>query len=569
MKSQKVLAAECIAEIQGAVAAALNMANDPVTPKDVDVNKDTILEMFSKCFRDGVKSKIFILHEDSNNLIQFVSKEAIEHLQGIFEHPVANSADLLATINGRELSVGARNAQIKAVMIEPWRAVLRSISINSQRPRTMTCTDIFADSPSIEFDPPDYPNSIQVNFIHKDLVRPAGVSDELVEKVIADFRKHFPAFDDFNGAMVAGRFAVDRKLAYYFLRWVSDAGKGLMIGAWENLGLVVRVPQEEAKKALKSQPSALNEADFRTAWIIFFDEFHGFFSEVKVIQSSMIISPKNLFRVIVKVYNKVFASAEGNEAMVGELGAEKQVVNRFNVHENEKLITESKLFKKIGDSKYVNAMSAYIADFVNGQVAEYRKLGRAGAEKAAAEVLKKHHKKYGIGKLGQLSDKAEELADDFGAWIIKIRKYSLERKEWFDGAPGAPSRSDYDMVIDNILVGNNPAEGTLYLLRPTIVFDYWAKKIANHRESVKPGLIKKEVIAQLSADEKGACTRKPYAKVNKAKHCVQLKPKYGEIPAAESDEQDGANAGSGLNQDQAEKGSVITGTGDGPEGTLH
>ncbi len=295
--------------------------------------------------------------------------------------------------------------------------------INSRRQRSTVNqrVDMFTDKPAIVMSP----SYADVVFEYQPL--PVDRVDKLiVDEVMTDFKEHFTLFDDFIEAVIAARFAADRRNAFMWLQACSGWGKGMLIAAFAELRLVVELSVKEIEAAFEGKAVGASPADFVHAWMLVIDEFKSVKSEIKQLNNTVMLSPKFQLKGKAPVYFKLFTSAEDVSSLTGSEGVESQFAKRFsyfNPVTGE--LDDRELFNQLGNGLYRRALSAGIAERINTKVSEYRQLGRDNAEKAASELLHQFNVQHSIAHhfdsidsaVGEHVEDLRELLQAYGEWM--------------------------------------------------------------------------------------------------------------------------------------------------------
>jgi hypothetical protein len=272
-------------------------------------------------------------------------------------------------------------------------------------------------------------NSIaEINFPHNCFIPKVAIDQLTITQVIEDYLQHFPEFDDLMKLVLYARFATDRRQAFVWLHAPSSWGKGFMLAIFMELGLVVEVSAKEIDKALSGGPVGLSMPDILRAWILFVDEFKAASSELKQLNSSLTISPKNQLRCAAQLYTKIFASAENIRSLVGD-GAEEQFNNRFTyltpTTHNEKL-ENRQLFQSLGKSVYRDALVSYVAVYLNAGVERLRAVGAAKASNEADKFISIYQSSRQLNTtFGKLEDTVDEYVDEIRRILIRYAHDSL------------------------------------------------------------------------------------------------------------------------------------------------
>lgn len=233
--------------------------------------------------------------------------------------------------------------------------------------------------------------------------------------VVADYKDHFPQFDEVLDALLNARFASDRREAYIWLHAVSDWGKGLLVKIFESLGVATELSVGVINSIINGDTVGLSSNEVMTAWAVFVDEWRGASRELKQLNSRMSITAKYANRVTVPLYLKVFMSAEDVSSLTGE-GVEAQFNNRFAYMTTPAArLDDRALFRSVGKVAYIAALVAYSAGRLNEGVGKMRAMGKLDSSKAADQWLNTFHKAH------LLTDSFGSLEDSVGAIVDDIR----------------------------------------------------------------------------------------------------------------------------------------------------
>jgi hypothetical protein len=268
--------------------------------------------------------------------------------------------------------------------------------------------------------------------LREDVVRvilthqPLEVPEEFNPEIIDDYRQHFPQLDAVIEFVVASRFALDRKKSYLWLLADSDWGKGFFLGVCKSLGLVVELSVKEIEAMFEGKPVGRSPADFKRAIILAVDEFKMVKSELKQLQSEIPLAPKFQLTSRVEIFAKLFMSAENVDSLVGEYGVEDQFANRMSLIRGNGSILSRPLYEA-DHGRYFRAVRAYVAREINRLVAEYRALGREGAELQADRYLSGFIEHHGLGRHFQrLSESIAYIAAEAVSWSYERASGRLE-----------------------------------------------------------------------------------------------------------------------------------------------
>ncbi|PKH02542.1 hypothetical protein CXF72_11110, partial [Psychromonas sp. MB-3u-54] len=174
-------------------------------------------------------------------------------------------------------------------------------------------------------------------------------------------------------------------------------------------------------------------SDFQRAWILCVNEFKSVKSEIKELESEILLAPKNKMMQKAQLYTKVFASADGVESLTGDNGVESQFANRFSYLKFEGSLEDRPLFQSVGSDMYFKSVSAYVATWLNKAVGEMIKLGEESARKESTAHIKGFHNKYGISEsFGDVKDNINEIAEEFLLYCLNIGQTKRTLKRTYD-----------------------------------------------------------------------------------------------------------------------------------------
>lgn len=305
--------------------------------------------------------------------------------------------------------------------------------INARRQRTALNqrVDMFSEKSTISM----HPSYADVVFQYKPLTT-GDVDQAVIDMVMADFTEHFTLFDYFIEAVIAARFAPDRRNAFMWLQACSGWGKGLLIAAFAELGLVIEMSVKEVEAAFEGKAVGASPTDFIHAWLLVIDEFKSIKSEVKQLNNTIMLSPKFQLKGKAPVYFKLFTSAEDVPSLTGSEGVESQFAKRFTYSKpSTGDLDDRALFTHLGSGVYRKALSAGIAAIINTKVAEYRAMGIDKAQKTASDLLFQFNCEHSIANH---FDSIESSIEDHAA---DLKELLLAFAEWIgNGEIGIPSK---------------------------------------------------------------------------------------------------------------------------------
>jgi len=234
------------------------------------------------------------------------------------------------------------------------------------------------------------------------------------EQVVNDFKDHFPEFDSFIDMVAASRFAPDRREAFCWLHAPSSWGKGMLMSAFKNLGLVSELSIKEIEAAMEGKPVGLDSMKLAHSWILWVDEFKTVKGELKQLNNTLMLAAKYELKTEVDVYLKMFTSAELVSSLAGENGVEDQFAKRFSYLNGSGTLDSRDVLKVVGKGVYLRCLTAYIGKRLNNLIDHYRAMGIDKAEVESDKLLKRWRLDHSITDIyGYLDDSIKELANEF------------------------------------------------------------------------------------------------------------------------------------------------------------
>lgn len=310
----------------------------------------------------------------------------------------------------------------------------------------------------------------------------------IVDAVMEDFAEHFSLFDYFIDAVVAARFAADRRNAFMWLQAGSGWGKGMLIAAFAELGLVIELSVKEIEAAFEGKAVGAAPIDFIHAWITVIDEFKTIKSEIKQLNNTIMLSPKFQMKGKAPVYFKLFTSAEDVPSLTGSEGVESQFSKRFSYYSpTTGDLDNREVFSRIGNGLYRKALTAGIAEVINTKVAEYREMGADGAQKAASDLLYQFNCEHSIANhFDSIESSIEEHVHDLKALLLDYADWLVSYEV------GTPSRSITTLsdalqrkFKSNIEIGFIGDVKVVLLTRPADVIKAWLNERVDRGQIAK------------------------------------------------------------------------------------
>lgn len=444
-----------------------------IDPKALVIDESIIKDILSLSFWNADKGKVYTLV--NNVLNAYTEKSAFKHLCET-NGPVFNSNKIRELAEEKKFS----KPEITALVKSCEAYLLDHLVVYSQRSAIAMCVDMFAKVPRVEM----YAEQAKIFFIHK----PYPVKTKPNPKIIEDYKNHFPELDAFLKFLVSSRFARDRKKSFLWFKCTSDWGKGFLMGIFSELELSVELSVKEIEKMFEGAPVGRSMADFKSSMVLVIDEFKTVKSELKQLQSTINISPKNQLSFKAEIFSKVFFSAESVDSLVGESGVEDQFINRFNLFDFKGEITKRELFIKHGASVYFDVVVSYVAETLNDLIKVKQKQGRAKAEKEAESYLNEFMCKYGLGLThNALSESIGDIAKEVAEILFNESKIVMSE-----------IRKKHIKTVNS----------DMYLIMPGAFMDKWINESIPHSEKITISRKKHDIFAVLSADGKGVINRR-------------------------------------------------------------
>lgn len=455
---------------------------------DMTVTPDTgvIQRMIDGCFWSGSKSKLFVFN-NQQSLNQYTSSDAVAAMSRWFG-PIVDRSVIESNAARYEMD----DREISKLCTLPTAIVLHHLQDHNQRESVEWRVDMFADEPRMDINE----DIVKVILTHK----PFRVDGSYSQRIIDDYKKHFTRLDEFLKLIAMAKFAIDRKKAYLWIHASSDWGKGMLInGVLGSLGAVVETSTKEIETLFEGRPVGKSPIEFKRCCALVVDEFKSVKSELKQLQNTMTLSPKNQLSSTVEIFAKVFMSAESVNSLVTENGVEDQFANRMSIFEEHGSIESRALWATEGKARYTENVRSYAAHFLNTEIARLQSLGREAATAEADQWLVDFHGRYGIGNThGRFSDTLLTVAKDMIEWINRpANRTGLEQSG--------------KLVADG---------GEWYLCHPgTVISEY----IDGHYDSTERGAYmkrKRDLQALLSADGRGVVNHRI---AGSARKCILLR----------------------------------------------
>ena len=466
-------AAERIAadiKAQTLLALSVDEKEQPEAAQDLAADAGVVDRMISGAFWSGSKGKLFLLNH-SDSLLQFPEKDAFKFLAKTFGRVVDRSA-ITAAVDEMGLEPKPRADLIKACMATPRAAILEHLKYHSQRENIEWRADMFADHSRMVVEE----GHVRIVLTHK----PYPDKGSPDPRIVADFKEHFPRFDEFLTFLVMARFCLDRKHAYLWLWAESDWGKGFLVGVLQAMDATVDTSMKEIESMFEGKPVGRSPEEFKRSIVLVIDEFKTVKSELKQLQSHITLAPKNQLSSRVEIFSKLFLSAESVGSLVTENGVEDQFANRMSLFKEKGSLIKRPVYKEVGNPRYFEAILAYTVRALNSQIADMRAEGRMAAQTGAEQWLNGFIARNGL----------DTLYDRFSASMPQVADAILEHVR----------SSQFSFLIHQ--------KRGLFLTSPAKVIDDY---INDHYDPSQIAAIRKkkpELMEMMSEDGRGSATHR-------------------------------------------------------------
>jgi len=257
---------------------------------------------------------------------------------------------------------------------------------------------------------------IAPEFYLKSFINRFDIEIENMNKIVEDYRQHFPQFDDLLDWLIANRFTSNRRTSYTYLRVNAGFGKSFLASIFEELGTGRKILQSQLKS---NSASDLSPSDFRNSFILMIDEFTHFGQELKDLTHGMYLSAKYQLSEYVPLYAKVFMSAEKSTSFFGEAGVDGQLTDRVSIIDlNSGKLEDRQLYKQ-NTKLYHESLKMYVNSFFKDRADYYVSIGELKANFNANKILDKHFNKYRINSnnIEKIREKCVEILKDYLEWF--------------------------------------------------------------------------------------------------------------------------------------------------------
>lgn len=472
----------------------VNEQNEPDLAETLKADAAVIDAMIKGSFWSGSKSKLFVLNH-SQNLNQYVGADAFKFLRMTFG-PVLDR-DAVKSVVRQKIDFGevkdlegAVEKYTSKVMGLAGTAIMDHLKFHNQRDSIEWRVDMFTARPYMDL----REDKARIVLQHKPFSGPTGYD----QRVIEDYREHFPRFDELLEFLVMSRFAKDRKKSYLWILADSDWGKGFLVdGVLKEMQATVSTSVREIEAMFEGKPVGRSPEDFKRAFALVVDEFKTVKSELKQLQSEISLSPKNQLTSSVEVFAKVFLSAESVASLVTENGVEDQFANRMSIFVEKGSLPERALFKEVGNPAYFQSVLAYTIETMNRRISEMQALGRLESQTQAERWLSGFIGRNGLDTMFErFSDALPSVAGDIVQWVT-----------------GPESGMHAHTITDT-------ASGRIFLPSPAKRVDDYLEQHFDRSEIGAYRKRKAEIMKHMSEDGQGA---RAHRLNGQSKKCIWLK----------------------------------------------
>jgi hypothetical protein len=384
------------------------------------IDGTALVNAWMGCFYGPANQRLWLLNREGQ-LVQFPIPDWEHMVKTVFGSFL--DAEALQAVTARLATERGTDAADEEKLIRKavWETFITHVKLNRQRNLLSYRVDMFAKRSSIVLGE----DTAAITYTHADFViRPSGLLPAEEEAILAEYKTHFPLFDQFLQLLLHARFAADRRSAFLHMQCLAGFGKGFLLQGvlgLDGIGIVVEMSTKDIERCLEGLPSGIQPSDLVRAWVLAVDEFKAVKGELKQINNRISLAPKNQMRAIVEVFLKLFLSAESVDSLAGSEGVEAQFADRFSkfsMADGEPLLDDRPLFQKHGKMAYRIVIANYVATTLNAGVAKMRALGPSAASKVGDDFLTQFHRDHGIAnEHGLLSDHLPEIAADISALI--------------------------------------------------------------------------------------------------------------------------------------------------------
>lgn len=498
-------AQELADRIKAQLLEALQIHPDDEAAAGFQADASAISRMINGAFWSGSQGKMFMLNHEQS-LVRFVANDAFKFLSRTFgsildRDAIAKHVEDM-DFGGQEGSNEDQKRRRKFIgecLAIAAGIILDHIKYHNQRESVEWRVDMFATESRLEL----LEDKARIVLTH----RPFDFDGTPDDKVVEDYKEHFPRFDEFLTFLVMSRFALDRKKAYLWLLADSDWGKGFLVnGILKELNARVETSVREIEAMFEGKPVGRSPEEFKRAFALVVDEFKSVKSEIKQLQSEISLAPKHQLTSSVEIFAKVFMSAESVASLVTESGVEDQFANRMSIFVENGTIEDREMFNTVGKPRYLTSLVAYAAGFMNAKIEGMQAMGRTDAQTEAERWLNGFIGRHGLDTVFErFSDSLPRVAQDVIDWL----------------------HGDTARLGDALL--RDSSTGTWHLKRARVIVGQYLEEHFDRSEIGAYSKRKDEILRAMSADGKGSINHRLNGKQTKT---VVLNPASTFWPSA-------------------------------------
>lgn len=397
-RSGEQMLKRCITSLKGILKSA-------DVPEDV-LNEDNVRKAWEGSVYQDVG--IFALYNEAQQFITLKEGVFIQSFENLFGSLI-NHKKFKAFTDTLEKLTEKQREDLEKQVAATRKVFCNNLMIGRQCSMWKTQVDPFTNKASLTFDNGigtfvvPLPNLYAWDFNRND-------------NVVEDYKQHFKGFDKFIRAIAYSRFAPDRRRAFFWLHCDSDWGKGVLIAVLKLLGICASMSVPELQKILRGDPAGVSLMELLYAVVVVFDEWKHAASDLKMLNSTITVAPKNKARAEVEIFTKLFTSAEVNQGLTSD-GVEPQFENRFSYLRPDtysERIDDRPLFAEVSGAVYIDALAHYAATQISTIWGELRRMGKIEAGKVATRFLDDYHSEH-LPSLtfGTLETSMDDLMRDF------------------------------------------------------------------------------------------------------------------------------------------------------------
>lgn len=399
------------------------------TPKEITqmLNLPALANCWRGVFFQPIQARFHFLNK-AGGLVQLGAANWQSGLRATHGDLLTRDAKEVAARIVERVGNGDATKLAKALRDRAWYTFGRFVELYRQRLALTVEEDMFTAQSAMIITP----DAVHVSYPHADWSIPAAPA-AIEADVLADYREHFPLFDDVIDLLLHARFATDRRQAFLWLRCSSSWGKGFLLDGLlgrDGLGIVTSVSTKEIEGAFEGKPVGVSMENFLRSWVLYVDEFKSVKAEIKQLNNRIVASPKNQLRFEAPLYLKLFTSAETVDSLAGSEGVESQFAERFSAIElpSAARLDDRPLFVAMGKAPYRDAITSYLARRLNAAVNAMRALGKTEAARVSDTWLAGFHARHTIlhgrerldDAIVDIADEIKGLIADYGSSLLGL-----------------------------------------------------------------------------------------------------------------------------------------------------